>query len=108
MSKKVNIHIEGIYYYGQGWFNPEENEPLFKEAVTKACERMDLTVTETVVVTKPSFKVQEGRKGATEVYFHPMITVVKGWEDGAEEVARIIKEELEMSPLKIKVTINVL
>jgi hypothetical protein len=114
MEKEVNIHISGIYGWGKGWLSPsswlpfqqtkhiEDNQALFEEAVQKACQRMDLTTSQT------THKVTEGRKGATYVYFHPQTIAVKGCVDGAEEVARIIKEELDKSELDIKVSINVL
>jgi len=103
MKKEVNIHINGIYGWGEGWLSPiHKNKALFEEAVQKACQRMDLTTSQT------THKVTEGRKGATYVYFHPQTIAVKGCVDGAEEVARIIKEELDKSELDIKVSINVL
>ena len=103
MKKKVNIHIEGIYGWGIGWINPiQENASLFEVAVMKACNRMDLSMSVT------DFGVIEGRNGETYVYFHPMTTAVEGCEDGAEEVARIIKEELDKSELNVNVSISVL
>ena len=101
--KKVNIHITGIYGWGQGWLSPiQENASLFEVAVQKACKRMDLSMTVT------DHGVIEGRKGATEVYFHPMTTVVRGCVDGAEEIARIIVEELNKSELSVETSIKVL